>query len=296
MIRLQYFLRSLNVLNGLLAAALALVAYGTVAPFLRPVAISFPTLKASPAPVDENATPPASAAATDYVVISNQNLFHPERKIPPEKPVEKVIPRPDVVLYGTVLAGERSFAFVEDRRAPYSTAGRGKRQMTLKKGDSLSGYIVSEIEANRIVLAKGEDKFTVLLDDRGKKRADETASSTNGRAASGGSGALQSFPAPAFPTVPLPSPKSAPSGKSSGIPGPTAPASAPASLPKAAPAGAGAGSSGPIPASSSEAAASSRPGIGGSGTWPPTRSTIEQTQQKIREGLQMRANQLQQNP
>ncbi len=68
-------------------------------------------------------------------MISEQNLFHPERKIPPEKQQEKAVPKPDLFLYGTLITNDASYAFVEDKKAPYSTAGRGKRQTTLKKGD-----------------------------------------------------------------------------------------------------------------------------------------------------------------
>ncbi len=79
-----------------------------------------------------------------------------------------------MALYGTLIADDASLAFIEDKKAPYSTPGRGKRQTTLKKGDHLSGYIVSEIAADRIVLIKGDEKVVVMLDDKGKKRADES--------------------------------------------------------------------------------------------------------------------------
>ena len=211
MFKLRYFFLSMNVLNGLLAAAVAAVVYFFVIPFMNPAVMSLPPAKETVAWSGEKAAPSQSSPPADYAVISEQNLFHPERKIPPEKQPEKVIPKPDVFLYGTLITDDVSFAFIEDKKAPYSTAGRGKRQVTLKKGDNLSGYILSEIEANRIVLVKGEDKLVVTLDDRGKRRAGEASASQMGaRTAAGGMTAYppvaSSFPqaAPASAQVAVP--------------------------------------------------------------------------------------------
>jgi hypothetical protein len=67
---------------------------------------------------------------------------------------------------------------VEDKKSPYSTPGRAKRQTALKKGGSIGGYVLREIEPNRIVLVKGEDKLVVMLDDKGKRMGDEKAASS----------------------------------------------------------------------------------------------------------------------
>jgi hypothetical protein len=162
--------QSMNVLNGLLVAAVATAAYFTVIPFLNlDIKTSLPAAKETVAQSGEKPVLPQNYSPVDYAVVSEQNLFHPERKIPPEKKDEKAIPRPEIVLYGTLVMDDMSVAFVEDKKAPYSTPGRGKRQIALKKGDSLSGYILREVEANRIVLVKGEDKIVVML-NHGEKR------------------------------------------------------------------------------------------------------------------------------
>ena len=97
-------------------------------------------------------------------------------------------------LYGTLITDDASYAFIEDKKAPYSTPGRGKRQVTLKKGDHLSGYTLSEIEANRIVLVKGEDKVVVTLDESEKKRTGEVpAMPATARTATGGISALLAY-------------------------------------------------------------------------------------------------------
>ena len=62
-----------------------------------------------------------------------------------------------------------SVAFIEDKKAPRTTPGRGKRQVTLHKGEQVNGYTLRDIEVNRIVLVKGEDTMVVLLES-GEKR------------------------------------------------------------------------------------------------------------------------------
>jgi hypothetical protein len=208
----RYLFLSVNLLNSLLALAVAAVMYFAVIPLLNPVArTSLPTVKGTGAPSGEQTAPSLQVPVADYAVISDRNLFHPERKIPPEKKPENTVPKPEVLLYGTLITDDASYAFIEDMKAPYSTPGRGKRQITLKKGDHLSGYTVGEIEANRIVLVKGEEKVTVMLDDGDKKRTSESpATPAAARAATGGTGpsppmvssSPQALPSPPQ-TVPL---------------------------------------------------------------------------------------------
>lgn len=254
---IRYFFLSLNVLNSLLALAVAAVAYFAVIPLWNPVArISLPAVTGAVISPGEQTTPSQRVPVTDYAVISDKNLFRPERKMPLETQPGKAVPKPDVVLYGTLIGDDGSYAFIEDKKAPYSTPGRGKRQVTLKKGDHLSGYILSEVEANRIVLVKGEDKVVVMLDDGAKTRT-------------GG--------ASATPSSPQAMPSSAPAAVS---PGPGIAGSPTRPSPQLMP------PSGPD-------APPFKPGIGASGTWPPTRDSVEQTRQKLQEGREMRARQLQ---
>ncbi len=178
MVRIRYILQSINVLNGLLILGVAVVSYFTVLPFLNlDIQMSLPQAKEPAAAFGEKPALLYNPSPADYAVISDQNLFHPERKIPPEKAEEKAIPRPEVVLYGTLITDDMSIAYVEDRKAPYSTPGRGKRQIALKKGDHLSGYVLQQVEANRIVLVKGEDKIVVMLNDGEKRKGSETPTS-----------------------------------------------------------------------------------------------------------------------
>jgi hypothetical protein len=205
MARMKYLFQSMNVLNGLLIAAVATVAYFTVIPFLNPdIQMSLPAAKETVLQSGEKPVPPQNYSPVDYAVISEQNLFHPERKIPPEKKDEKAIPRPEVVLYGTLITDDMSIAFIEDKKAPYSTPGREKRQTVLKKGDNLNGYILREIEVNRIVLVKGEDKIVVMLNDREKRKsgAAPAPQATSALPSGGSPPAIDSSTPPAAPSLP----------------------------------------------------------------------------------------------
>lgn len=176
MIRIKYILQNMNVVNGLLAIAAAAMVYYIVIPFFNPdIRVSLPAVKETKAESYKITALPQNISQADYAVIGDQNLFHPERIVPPEKKEEKAIPKPEVILYGTLITDQLSIAFVEDRKAPRTTPGRGKRQMALHKGDQLSGYILREIEANRIVFTKGEEKIVVRLEEGEKRKASETS-------------------------------------------------------------------------------------------------------------------------
>ena len=160
--------------------AVAASAYVVIVPYLNlTIQPTLPAAKiAETAPTSSQPESLPNPSQADYTMISEKNLFHPERKIPPDNvvAVAAVIPKPpELVLYGTLISDNLNVAYVEDKKAPYSTPGRGKRQTQLKKGDNISGYVLQDIEPNRIVLVKGEEKLVVLLVSKDKKRAEETA-------------------------------------------------------------------------------------------------------------------------
>ncbi|MEW6602028.1 MAG: type II secretion system protein N, partial [Nitrospirota bacterium] len=165
----------LNVL--LLAVIIALAAY--ILPPLLEVNVAY-TLPVAKKISEEKEEKPAVAqppSVMEYAVIAEQNVFNPERKIPAEKKDEKPLPKPEFVLYGTLIAGDTSMAFIEDLKAPYTTAGRGKRQRTLRVGGMLSGYTLSRVYTDRVVLVRGEERMEVRVLDQKKGRVVETVSS-----------------------------------------------------------------------------------------------------------------------
>lgn len=179
-------LRNVNLINILLAAAIILSAHFYVLPLVsREVKFTAPPVRETqpaanaPKPVTEPAAPPI-----DFNLIADQNLFHPERKIPVEKAAEeKSLPKPDLVLYGTLITDDQSLAYVEDKLAPFSTPGRGKRLRVLKKGDTVGGFLLKAVEPDRIVLVRGDETMTVTLEESKAKKTESTE--TKGAPAAG---------------------------------------------------------------------------------------------------------------
>jgi hypothetical protein len=183
----RYLLRSINVVNLLLGAALLLVVSYLLVPLSRantppPVPKAKPAAKqAAPQPAAEE--PPSAAA--DYVIIAERNLFHPERIIPVEKKAEAPLPKPDFVLYGTLIDGQTKIAFMDDLKASYTTPGRGKRQHVVAQGGSLSGFVLSEVHEKNVVMSRGEERLTVLLEDKLNKRSGPVETTVASKPAAG---------------------------------------------------------------------------------------------------------------
>jgi len=180
MTKTKYAFRNITLLNIILMAAVFFVGKDMVSPLQNaPVKYSLPAQKV-PTANDEGATaeynPPSPS---DYLIISDENIFHPERRIPPEKKAEQELTRPEFVLYGTLLSDDISAAYLEDLKAPRNTPGRGKRQVALKKGDTLSGFTLREIEQDKIVMVRGEDRMIILLVDPQKPKTRDVVATTS---------------------------------------------------------------------------------------------------------------------
>ena len=166
----RYMVRSVSVLNlSILACTLLVVWYGLL-PLLH---ISFVY---KPRHVKETSSATAKAQGqikapplSDFLVIADQNLFHKDRKMPADKKEEKVLPRPEIVLYGTLKTDNMLVAFIEDKKFPKTTPVRGKQQAVIKQGDMIGGFIVKQIGTDKIVLTRGEEQMTVYLDDEQKR-------------------------------------------------------------------------------------------------------------------------------
>lgn len=175
--RLQSFFRHINLLNILLLGIIAAMVFYALSFFHNfKINIAIPQNRA-PIEKQEIQTQTAQAAPiTDYAIISEQNIFHPERKIPPEKKTEQQLPKPEFVLYGTLIDGDTKIAYIEDLKAPHTTGGRGKRQRALHLGQNLSGYVVKEIHHDKVTMAKGDEIIDVKIGDNKRKKPVETAS------------------------------------------------------------------------------------------------------------------------
>jgi hypothetical protein len=107
----------------------------------------------------------------EYAVVAEKNLFHPDRIIPAKKE-DIAIPRPEFVLYGTLISDTISIAYLSDSKIPRSTPGRGQRQTGLKIGETMSGYTLKEVHHDRAVMVHGEDRIEIKVvgPDSKKKR------------------------------------------------------------------------------------------------------------------------------
>jgi len=177
----KYALKSINLLNLLLIAVVASLAAYVLFPLLNmKVSYKPPVLKETPAVQEEKPAPVQIPPLSDYMVVAEQNVFHPERKIPPEPKDEKALPRPEIFLYGTLLTDDMRLAYIEDKKSPQSSPGRGKRQSVVKQGDMVSGFLLKSVETDRIVLVRGEDQMVVFLSDAQKPRETGTSSRVAG--------------------------------------------------------------------------------------------------------------------
>ena len=170
------FLRNINVINLGLSSLILYFAYFLLFPLMDlPVAYSLPPVKPSATGKNEKEPPlQQTLNPMEYNQIADQNLFHPERIIPPEKKAEALLPKPEFVLYGTLITSDLGIAYLEDKKGtPITTPGRGKRQTALKKGESLSGFILKELFNDRVVMNRGEETMTVYLNDSQAPKARE---------------------------------------------------------------------------------------------------------------------------
>jgi hypothetical protein len=177
--KLKLLLRNINLLNIILIAFVILVAGYVVLPMLN-IKVKFtPSIPKKTLSTKEEIPPEGQAQSpSDFLIIAEQNLFHPERIIPSEQQEEQPLQKPDFVLYGTLIADNISVAYMEDKKSPRTTPGRGKRQTALKKGDTLSGYTLKEIDPEQVILVRGDETLIVKVIDPNVKKDREGGSTS----------------------------------------------------------------------------------------------------------------------
>jgi hypothetical protein len=176
--RFKTIIRNINVLNILLISVIIMSISYSLLPLLDiKVKYTLPVTKKISEAKEEKAIQTQAPSTAEYTMIAEENLFHPERKIPVEKKEEQPLPKPEFVLYGTLITDDISLAYLEDLKAPQSTPGRGKRQTALRKGDTMSGYTLKEIGPENIVMVRGEEKMIVNLNDSSHPKGRELSAS-----------------------------------------------------------------------------------------------------------------------
>ncbi len=165
-------------------------------------------LMARPAAAQQGrrALPPLS----DFTVIEDKNLFHPERigqKPPPpiEEPKLKIadIPKANFVLQGVILLeGGKSIALLQE---PNLTEGKVK---SFTKGGMIGDYVLKEVKSDKVIMALGNEQFEVILHRPRKPPASPARPGARGTARQ----RAQTKPTPpagrATPPTPSPPPRS----------------------------------------------------------------------------------------
>ena len=165
--RIKSLARNATILNVILLIGALFFAFYVFLPTLDITAkYVLPSVKKTLVEKEKTSGESRMPSTAEYSKISDENLFHPERKIPVEKKADQQqqpLQKPEFVLYGTLITDNLKLAYVEDLKAPRTSPGRGKRQTALKKGDAMSGYTLKEIDPDQIVMARGEDSIIVKV-------------------------------------------------------------------------------------------------------------------------------------
>ena len=175
-----------------------------------------------------------TVSAQSAITIAEKNIFSPARKdffVPGG--ASKPIVRPQVVLYGVTIAGDYQAASVSNPGRPLQ---KGEREtFTIKLGEKIGDYKVTNISSDRITLEVDADRFEVLLyDSRTPKKRTEVRTETKPATITSATtqpAATTSTPGTAAPSTP---PVSAQASKPSTPPAAVTP-SPPPSTPPAAP-------------------------------------------------------------
>jgi hypothetical protein len=129
-------------------------------------------------------TPKETTPGEAFNVIAEKNIFNPERKEFSSTAAgmlagmaAKPATRPQITLYGVVMAGEYECATIIN---PGRTLHKGERETkTIRVGESVGDYKLAKILPDRIVMQGGEDSFEVFLyDPRSPKRRLEVRTPT----------------------------------------------------------------------------------------------------------------------
>src|SRR2546425_7871498 len=202
--------RRLLALNFVLAIVSIALAAGIVRTLIvrralpTPAALRTATVSA-PAPTMENVDPGLSG----YAVIAARNPFNPNRS---ETAVATArVAKP--ILHGVVMDGAKSRAFLEDPAA--------KRVAGYSAGDMIGGGRIQQISDDRVVIARPEGLFEVLLRDPSKPRPTAVTAAPTQQAPTGAPTPPPEVPSQVAPSAPVRSRRSSaplPTPSASGVP------------------------------------------------------------------------------
>ena len=177
------FLKNINIIN-LLLLAMAIFLVVKLSDSFSDKKIKFIVSENKEVMTETKEKAAAESAITylDYTVITEKNIFHPKRKMITEETPEQLA-KPEIILYGTLITDEKRVAYLEDKKNPYSTPGRGKRQVAVNEGSMVAGYKLAQVNAESILLVRGEDKIIVNLSTQKERNDGDAAAKTMSPAA-----------------------------------------------------------------------------------------------------------------
>jgi type II secretory pathway component PulC len=110
-------------------------------------------------------------AADPYAVISEKNLFRPDRtewviEKPDSKMVDKKIDPGKLELLGTIIIGDQKSALIHEKKSKK----KDKKTEIYSLGDYVGGYVISAIDEKRVILDYYGEKLTLYLHE-GKETA-----------------------------------------------------------------------------------------------------------------------------
>src|SRR5262249_34577159 len=152
--------KRLLLVNGLLLAVSLLLSIYIVRQMTMPLgsarATRAPATLAAVTAPEGGATP---SHPTAYAVIGARNLFSPTRAAEPTQPDSAAAAAAAVRLnlFGVVLAGEQSIAYLEDPTT--------KRVFGYRLGDPVAGGIIRAIESDHVVLERQRQRVDIQLHD-----------------------------------------------------------------------------------------------------------------------------------
>lgn len=168
--KLKNLFRNINLLNIILIAVIFILGNYTILPsYYISAKYTLPTGKKTIDGKDERTVESHIPSLGEYAIIGDQNLFHPTRSIISAKE-EKPEPKPEFILYGTMISDNLKLAYIEDRKSPRNTPGRGERQTALRIGDTMSGFTLKEIDTDKVVMVRGEENMVIKVIDPAAKK------------------------------------------------------------------------------------------------------------------------------
>ncbi len=105
-------------------------------------------------------TPYAPPPATAFDAINGRALFDPRRQaLKSANTAESTAPPPQITLLGVILGPDRRLAIVKSQSSPLA--------LSIGVGDTIEGWQVTAVEADRLVLHSGSGDDVIPLDKGG---------------------------------------------------------------------------------------------------------------------------------